>query len=112
MADPQMTEWQRAQQIWSVLVFAAREQKVLSYEMLAQITGMSNMMGDELGYIHNYCKHHRPDMPWLNVLAISKKSGRPSAAFPTDLAAEQARVFVYNWLDHGMPSVDDLQEAD
>jgi hypothetical protein len=34
-----MTTWERAQQIWSVLVFAAREQKVVSYEMIGQMTG-------------------------------------------------------------------------
>ena len=34
-----MTLEQRAQQFWSLLVFAAREQKLISYSMLAQVTG-------------------------------------------------------------------------
>jgi hypothetical protein len=47
----QMKSVQRALQYWSVLVFAAREQKVVSYEMLAQMTGMANIAGRELGYL-------------------------------------------------------------
>jgi hypothetical protein len=40
-----MTSTERAQQFWSVLAFAAREQKVVSYEMLSQMTGMANNCG-------------------------------------------------------------------
>jgi len=96
-----MTSEQRAQQIWSVLVFAAREQKVVSYEMLSQMTGMANTCGRELGHILSYCKHEQ--LPLLNLLAVRKDSGRPDddcGVSLADLPAQQARVFVFDWLSH------------
>src|SRR5262249_4893537 len=102
----------RAQQFWSVLVFAAREQKVVSYEMLSQMTGMSNTSGCELGHIFYYCKHHK--LPLLNLLAVSKETGRPGEGCPADLSdlpAQQAKVFGYDWLKHGVPKLDEFEEA-
>ncbi len=103
---------QRAQQFWSVLVFAAREQKVVSYEMLSQMTGMASECGRELGYIFYYCKRNK--LPLLNLLAVNKHSGKPSEGCPADLSdlpAQQARVFVYDWLKHGVPKVEEFEEA-
>jgi hypothetical protein len=107
-----MTSQERAQQLWSVLVFAAREQKVVSYEMLAQTTGMANECGRELGYIFYYCKRNK--LPLLNLLAVQKATGRPGDGCPADLSdlpAQQARVFIYDWLKHGMPRVEEFDEA-
>lgn len=107
-----VTTWERAQQYWSVLAFAAREQKVVSYEMLSQMTGMAVEAGRELGHIYFYCK--RKKLPLLNLLAINKASGRPGEGCPADMAdlpAEQARVFMYDWLEHGVPSIEEFQEA-
>jgi hypothetical protein len=107
-----MDTWQKAQQIWSVLAFAAREQKVVSYEMIGDMTKMANEMGRELGHIFYYCQNR--GLPLLNLLAISKGTGRPSEGCPADLSdlpAQQARVFVHDWLKHGVPSVEQLQEA-
>lgn len=107
-----MTTWQRAQQFWSVLVFAAKEQKVISYEMLSQMTGMANESGRELGHIFYYCKHNK--LPLLNLLAVNKITGKPGHGCPTDLSdlpAQQARIFVHDWLKHGVPSVEEFEEA-
>jgi alkylated DNA nucleotide flippase Atl1 len=107
-----MTSEERAQQFWSVLVFAAREQKVVSYEMLSQMTGMANTSGRELGHILYYCKHNK--LPLLNLLAVSKDSGKPGDGCPADLSdspAQQARVFVYDWLKHGVPKVEEFEAA-
>jgi hypothetical protein len=107
-----MDTYERAQQYWSVLALAAREQKVLSYGMLSDLTGMANEAGRELGHIYYYCVHHK--LPLLNLLAIGKENGRPSDGCPanlTDLPAQQARVFVYDWLKHGAPSAEDFKLA-
>jgi hypothetical protein len=96
-----MTSEERALQYWSVLVFAAREQKVVSYEMLSQMTGMANTSGRELGHILSYCRQNK--LPLLNLLAVRKDSGRPDddcGVSLTDLPAQQARVFVFDWLKH------------
>lgn len=107
-----MTESQRAQQFWSVLVFAAKEQKVLSYELIEQMTGMVKQgTGTPLGYIYYYCKRRK--LPLLNTLAIGQETGKPSPGFlkDVDLSAEQARVFVFDWLSHGVPSAQAFEGA-
>ena len=107
-----MDTYERAQQFWSVLAFAAREQKVVSYEMLHQLTGMAIESGRELGHIFYYCQSH--DLPLLNLLAVSKGSGKPGHGCPANLAdlpSQQARVFVYDWLKHGAPTPDDFRKA-
>jgi hypothetical protein len=107
-----MDTYERAQQYWSVLAFAAREQKVVSYEMLSQLTGMAKEAGRELGHIYYYCENHK--LPLLNLLAVGKATGKPSDGCPADLSelpAQQARVFVYDWLEHGAPSAEDFKRA-
>jgi hypothetical protein len=112
MTNPQMTTAQRAQQFWSVLVFAAREQKILTYKMLSQLTGMAAIgVGEPLGHVAAYCL--RKDLPLLNIIAVSEATGRPEAGFLRNVPVleEQARVFARDWLSHGAPSVEDLGEA-
>lgn len=107
-----MTTWERTQQFWSVLVFAASEQRVISYEMLSKITGMAQECGRELGHILRYCQEN--ELPLLNLLAVSKNTGKPGDGYPVDISelpAQQTRVFLYDWLSHGVPSVEKLQKA-
>src|SRR5690349_20522113 len=102
-----MTDGQRAQQFWSVLAFAAREQKLVSYKMLWQLTGMAKVgVGGPLGHISAYCLRDRTK-PQLNLIAVSEDGGKPEAEFlkDVDLAIEQPRVFVYDWFSHGAPTV-------
>ena len=107
-----MDTYERAQQFWSVLAFAAREQKVVSYEILSQLTGMAQECGRELGHIYYYCVGQK--LPLLNLLAVSKDSGKPGDGCPANLAelpAQQARVFIYDWLKHGAPAAEDFRKA-
>jgi len=102
----------RAQQFRSVLAFAAREQKIVSYEMLHQMTGMAQECGRELGHIYYYCVAQK--LPLLNLLAVSKDSGKPGAGCPANLAelpAQQTRVFIYDWLKHGAPTAEDFKKC-
>ena len=107
-----MTLEQRAQQFWSVLAFAAREQKVVSYSLLSQITEFPETADSVLHYIYCYCKQHH--LPPLNVIVIDPASGRPGDEFLRDvrnLSAQQSRVFLYDWLNHPVPSDEMLKEA-
>lgn len=107
-----MTLEQRAQQFWSVLAFAAREQKVVSYAMLSQITGMPKQSGKVLYHIYCYCKQNH--LPNLNVIVINQPTGRPGDDCPgdlNDLAAQQCRVFIYDWFNHPAPSDEMFKEA-
>ena len=112
--EPIMKHPQRALQVWSLLVLAARTQTVLSYELVADMTGLPNECGDVLGYIAFYCMNHKPELPILPSLVVSKATGKPSADFYRvldDIAAEQRRCFVYDWLANGVPRVEELEEA-
>lgn len=107
-----MTLEQRAQQFWSVLVFAAREQKVISYSMLAQITGFFDDPGPVLYCIYCYCQQN--DLPPLNALVVDAATGHPGDECPRDYrewSTQHSRIFVYDWLERPAPSEEMLQEA-
>jgi hypothetical protein len=93
-----MTDGERALQFWSVLALAARNQSLVSYKQLDQLTGMAAVgAGRPLGHINAYCRLHK--MPQLNLIAVSQETGKPEADFlqGVELEIEQARVFVYDW---------------
>jgi hypothetical protein len=107
-----MTLEQRAQQFWSVLVFAALEQKVISYSMLAQITAFTEDPAIVLYYIYCYCRQYQ--LPSLNVIVVDPATGRPGDEFPRDLrdlSAQQSRVFLHDWLRHPAPSDEIFHEV-
>ena len=107
-----MTVEQRAQQFWSVLVFAAREQKLVSHSMLSQMTGLFETPESVLYLIYCYCKQHH--LPQLNTIVIDPATGRPGDESPGDLrnlSAQQSRVFLYDWLNHPAPSDEMFKEA-
>jgi hypothetical protein len=82
--------------------------------MIEQMTGMVKLgVGRPLGYIYHYCKRHKPRLPLLPTLAVSQETGKPSVDFlrDLDLPAEQARVFVFDWLSHGARPTQDSEAA-
>jgi hypothetical protein len=112
--SPQMTIAQRAMQFWSVLVFAARMQKVLSYEMLFQMTGVvARGQSKELGIIWSYCQ--QKGLPLLTSIVLEQSTGRPADpllnAALSDLEAEHRRVFIFDWFKNGSPTLDEFQAA-
>ncbi len=107
-----MTLEQRAQQFWSLLVFAAKEQEVVSYSTLAQMTGFPRTSGNVLYHIYCYCKQHH--LPPLTAIVIDPSTGRPDDDCPgdfKDLAGQQSRVFLHDWLNHPAPSDAMFKEA-
>src|SRR5271165_584938 len=106
-----MTLEQRAQQFWAVLAFAAREQRIVSYSVLSQITGFTEA-AIVLYYIHCYCRQHK--LPPLNIIVMDPATGHPGGNCPCDLrdvSASQSRVFLYDWLNHPAPSEEMFKEA-
>jgi hypothetical protein len=108
-----MTRYQRAAQLWSVLVFAAREQHILSYELTGKLTGLpERAVGENLSPIQDYCKQN--GLPPLTVLVVSEKTGVPGGGFTAaqDILPAQARVFVYDWLSlRRTPTPEDFEQA-
>ena len=107
-----MTLEQRAQQFWPVLVLAAREQKLISRNVLSQITGFYERPEAVLHCIYRYCRQQ--GLPPLNAIVIDPVTGQPGDECPgvlRDLGAHQARVFLHDWLDHPGPSEEAFRDA-
>lgn len=111
---PQMTNAQRAMQFWCVLVLAARTQQVLSYEMMEKMTGLPRFaMSRPLGKVLAYCQQN--ELPLLTSIVLEQSTGKPAdpsfnvPAF--DLAAEHRRVFIFDWLRNGSPTLTDFEDA-
>jgi len=97
---------ERAAQLWSLLVLAARSQQILSYSMVEHLTGLPRVgMGRRLSPIQDYCatKH----LPPLTCIVVNEQTGLPGEGFSgariEDLFREQARVFVFDWFSHEVP---------
>src|SRR5258708_6977630 len=100
-----MNEYQRAAQLWSLLVLAARTQQILSYSIVQNLTGLPKVgVGGFLSPIQAYCKYH--NLPPLTVLVVGEETGLPGEGFTgaADVFAAQARVFVFNWFKDRAPS--------
>jgi hypothetical protein len=108
-----MTAYQRAAQMWSVLALAASNRQVLTYSMLAQLTGVPRRgLANCLNPIQSYCLLH--DLPPLTALVVGEKSGRPGRGFigAQDVPEAHQRVFSdLDWLGRGCPSPNDFKEA-
>ncbi|MBB4638512.1 DUF7662 domain-containing protein [Longimicrobium terrae] len=102
----------RAWQIWPLLVHAARNRQTLTYEMIAQLTGMATPgVGGVLEPIQSYCLLNK--LPALTALVVSKKSGLPGTGFiaAQDVPREFVRIFRHNWTALPCPGPAALAEA-
>ena len=98
-----MTSDERAAQLWSLLVFAARNQKIISYTMVEQMTGLPRQaVGGILSHIQEYCANNK--LPPLQSLVVAQGTGVPGEGFTAaetkdeDIFRKQAKVFVFDWL--------------
>ena len=105
---------ERSTQIWAVLAWSARSRQNITYGQLAQITGaFTGGLGSWLEPIQSYCIINK--LPPLTVLVVQQDSGMPGSGFTGasagELAKAQARVFAYNWLEHGNPGAEKFELA-
>ena len=107
-----MTREQRAQQLWSVLVLAACNRQVLTYEIVGKACGVpAPSLGDFLRPIQQFCSEN--ELPPLTSIVVAKNSGIPGEGF---IAAEnvplaQIQTFSKNWLEEQAPSAELLADA-
>jgi hypothetical protein len=117
----QMDKYQRAVQLWPLLVFAAQHQILLSYNTVEHLTGIPRVaLGKMLGPITRYCQ--KEDLPWLTFIVINEKDGKPGdGPLPRarreygndlDFHIMQARVFIYDWFKRRAPKTEDFKRAD
>lgn len=107
-----MKREERAQQLWSILVLAAQNRQVLTYEIVAQACGVPPpSLGDFLRPIQQYCSEK--GLPPLTSLIVNKNTGLPGEGF---IAAEnvpmaQIQTFSVDWLSLTAPSADQFADS-
>jgi hypothetical protein len=107
-----MTTSERALQLWQILISAAHNRQVLTYEIAAKRIGLvSRGLGNHLGHIMRYCERNR--LPPLTVLIVKKGGGRPGDGLTTAANPDEARerVFAHNWFAMKPPTADDFRQA-
>lgn len=107
-----MTREQRAQQLWSILVLAARNRQVLTYEIVAQACGVpAPSIGDFLRPIQQFCAEN--GLPPITSIIVNKNSGTPGEGFiaAQDVPRAHIDVFVHDWLGESAPSAEQLADA-
>jgi hypothetical protein len=105
---------ERAAQIWAVLAWAARNRQNMTYGQLSQVTGaFTGGLGAWLEPIQSYCIKNK--LPPLTILVVQQESGMPGSGFTgasaSELATAQAKVFAFDWLVHGNPGPEKLDQA-
>lgn len=108
-----MTKYERAQQLWAILVMAARNRQVLTYGIIEKATGLVRpSIGGMLSPIQNYCINKK--LPPLTILVVSDKTGTPGDGFiaAADIPKTQQEVFAYDWLEYGCPQTPELKKYD
>jgi hypothetical protein len=75
------------------------------------MTGLDLRFPAGLAHIAFYCM--KRNLPVLASLVIGQDTGNPEADFYTgiDVAAEHRRCFVYDWLAHEVPTLEQLDKA-
>ena len=105
-----MNQFQRAQQLWSILVLAAKYRHILTYAEVAKAIGAPTpALGAWLEPVQAYCV--RNGLPALTSLIVSEVTGLPGAGFTAaaDVPAAQMRAFAHEWFHGQAPNAADLE---
>jgi putative restriction endonuclease len=108
-----MTREERAQQLWSILVLAARNRQVLIYDMVGKACGVpAAALGDFLRPVQQYCTKN--DLPPLTSIIVSQETGLPGGGClvaPQDLPRAHINVFAKEWLAVTAPTAQQFAAA-
>ena len=109
-----MTKSERASQIWAVLAWAAKNRQTLTYGHLSKLISVPPAgLGQLLEPIQSYCLIEK--LPPLTILVVQQDSGVPGTGFTGTSATEYAKAYmeVYecDWLGHGNPQPEKLEQA-
>lgn len=109
-----MTKYQRASQIWALLICAARERKTYTYGNTADILGFGSarVMTPFLGCIMRFCTEN--NLPPLTVLVVNQKTGIPGDGLSTleEVNGDREAVFSFNWFSIEPPQNADFKSVD
>lgn len=108
-----MQKAQRAAQIWPVLAWAARNRQILTYDLLGKAIGVpSRALAQLLSPIQDYCIARKLEP--LTSIVVKQDTGLPGTGFIAveDVPATQMRVFRFDWLAHGCPTVEHFEQME
>jgi hypothetical protein len=103
----------RAAQVWSILVFAARHQEIVTYSTVGKLTGLRPYgLGTYLDMIADYCRKKK--YPDLWSIVVNEKTGFPGTGGmeegeELEILREQRRVFAFNWFSKDCPQAGDFK---
>ena len=107
-----ITIYQRAAQIWAVLMLAARNRQVLSYDIVGKLIGVPRQgLGRLLEPIQSFCLIN--GYPPLTILVVSDTTGMPGTGFiaSQDIPRHQVAVFGHDWSEVIAPTPAILEAA-
>lgn len=107
-----MSRFDQTACIWPLLVFAAENRRVLTYDLLGRLIGVrEHDLGPLLEPIQSYCI--LKGRPPLTSIVVNARSGLPGEGFiaASNLPQAQAETFLFDWLAYPAPSRDDYREA-
>lgn len=107
----EMTTYERALQIYQVLISLAHNRQTLTYPLLGNLIGLPPQgLGPHLEHILRYCQRH--NLPQITVLIVRKTEGTPSTGFPSDRLdadLERERVYGHSWFRQKPLTIEDLK---
>jgi hypothetical protein len=111
-----MTHVERAMQVWQVLISAAHNRQVLTYEIVADSIGLGQhgkgaiALSTYLGTLMRYCDAHR--LPPITALVVKKGIGIPGKGLRTlspHPDKDREDVFRYDWFKKAPLTLLDLR---
>lgn len=113
--DPKMTTYERAVQIYQVLIAAAHNRQLLTYDIVGKLIGVPRQgLAGHLEHVLRYCERNR--LPALTSICVSTRTGLPSDGFteripatPEELQREREAVYAHGWYLDRPPSAADLK---
>ena len=104
-----MTTFERALQIYQVLIGAAHNRQVLNYDIVGKLIGVPRQgLAQHLGHIMRFCE--RNALPPLTLLVVKASSGEPGEGLTTvkDAHKDREAVFAHAWYRMRPLTVEDL----
>ncbi len=108
----EMTTYERAIQIYQVLIAAAHNRQTITYKMLGEAVRLpARGLGPHLDHIQRYCASN--GLPPLTTLVVQTGGGHPGSGLRATESVDEdrERVYAHGWFADRPLTVDPLREA-
>lgn len=113
-----MNTYERAIQIYQVLIGAAHHRQLLTYDIVGKHIGVPRQgLANHLEHLLRYCEKEK--LPRLTSICVSEKTGQPShgytdrvAGTPEQLHRDREAVYAHKWYQEPLVTVEALKALD